>query len=137
MTGRDEQVERSMPYEQLGGAAAVTSLADRFYERVLADPALLPLFADPDEDHAGRMALFLAELLGGPDGHTRQRGGPNTMFRVHRGLRITEVQRTKWVTHMTAAMDELEMPSDLRDSMLAYFDQGSRLARATSQQPAS
>ncbi len=137
MTGPHVHGSPATPYERLGDADAVTGLADNFYARVLADPALLPLFADPDEDHAGRMALFLAELLGGPDGHTRQRGGPNAMFRVHRGLRITEVQRTKWVTHMTAAMDELEMPSDLRDSMLAYFDQGSRLARATSQQPAS
>ena len=133
MTGSQVHGSSATPYERLGGADAVTLLADNFYARVLADPALLPLFADPDEDHSGRMELFLAELLGGPDAHTRHRGGPNTMFRVHQGLRITEVQRNKWVEHMTGAMDELDMPPDLRDSLLGYFDQGSRLARATSQ----
>ena len=137
MTGSPVHGSWATPYEQLGGADVVTRLADNFYSRVLADPALLPLFADPDEDHAGRMAWFLAELLGGPDVHTRQRGGPNTMFRVHQGLRITEVQRNKWVEHMTAAMDELQMPPDLRTSLLGYFDQGSRLARATSHRPTS
>jgi len=123
------------PYGRIGGAPAVTELADAFYGRVLADPALLPLFADPTEDHAGRMALFLAELLGGPAQHTAQRGGPNTMFQVHRGLPITEVQRQKWVDHMIAAIDGLELPSDLRAGLLAYVERGSRLARATSRQP--
>jgi len=136
VTGHDDPVGRSTPYVQLGGATAVTALADRFYDRVLADPALLPLFVDPTEDHAGRMALFLAELLGGPTGHAEQRGGPNTMFRAHQGLRITEVQRQKWVDHMLAAMDEVAMPADLHASLLAYIEQGSRLARSTSQRPA-
>jgi len=136
LTGPGVQAPPPTPFEQLGGAGAVTALADRFYDRVLADPALLPLFADPTEDHAGRMALFLAELLGGPTAHTEQRGGPNTMFRVHQGLRITEVQRGKWVAHMVASIDEADMPAELRAGLLAYVEQGSRLARATSQRPA-
>ena len=123
------------PYVHLGGADAVRTLSDRFYQRVLSDPALLPLFADPTEDHAGRMALFLSEFLGGPTDHTRLRGGPPEMFRVHTGLRITEIQRAKWVAHMTAALDELLVPDDLRSGLLGYFEQGSRLARQTSQQP--
>ncbi len=123
------------PYARLGGGPAVTRLADRFYERVLADPALLPLFADPTEDHAGRMALFLAEFLGGPAEHSAQRGGPAHMFRSHQGLRITEVQRARWVAHMTAALDELIVPEDLRGQLLAYFGRGSHLARQTSQSP--
>ena len=128
-------VLEASPYDRLGGADGVRSLSESFYRRVLSDPALVPLFADPTEDHAGRMALFLAEFLGGPTDHTRLRGGPTTMFRVHMGLRITEVQRSKWVAHMTAVLDEMVVPADLRTALLGYFEQGSQLARQTSQQP--
>ena len=56
-------------YELAGGEE--DRLAGKFYAPFLADPLLLPLFRDPEEDHAGRMALFLIEVLGGPREYTR------------------------------------------------------------------
>ncbi len=46
-------------------------LAGKFDDPFLADPLLRPLFRDPEEDHAGRIALFLIEVLGGPREYTR------------------------------------------------------------------
>ena len=49
---------------------------------------------------------------------------------------MTEVQRRKEVTQMMATLDDLEMPADLRAGLRAYIEQGSRLARSTSQRTA-
>jgi len=35
--------------------------------------------------------------------------------------------------HMSAAMDELDIPDDLRSGLVDYFQRGSQLARSTSQ----
>ena len=119
-------------YDLAGGGERVTALADAFYRRVLADPLLVPLFRDPSEDHAGRMALFLTELLGGPAGHTAERGGPSRMFAAHRGLRIAEAQRARWVEHMTAAVAEVDLHPVVRDALADYVAFGSRAAMSTS-----
>ena len=102
-------MEHSM-YELAGGESGIYNLASAFYGRVLADPLMLPLFAHPDEDHVGRMALFLSENFGGPAEHTRQRGGDATMARIHVGLKISNRQRDRWIEHMRAACEEVHMP---------------------------
>jgi hemoglobin len=98
-------------YDLVGGEAGLARLASAFYRRVLADPLMLPLFVHPDEDHAGRLALFLGELFGGPPEHTRQRGGRATMARIHVGLRISNLQRERWIEHMRAACEEVSIPA--------------------------
>ena len=98
-------------YEQAGGEEGINKLASAFYRRVLADPIMLPLFERPDDDHVGRMALFLGEEFGGPAEHTRQRGGDATMARIHVGLNISNRQRDRWIEHMRAAMEEVHMPA--------------------------
>lgn len=115
-------------FHQLGGQAAVDGLAETFYRRVLADPELIPLFHDPTEDHAGRMAWWLTELFGGPRIHTERRGGFNTMVRAHVGLNITEAQRVKWLDHMLASANERKMPAPLLATYREYLETASRLA---------
>jgi hemoglobin len=105
-------------YELAGGEQGLAELASAFYRRVLTDPLMLPLFAQPDEDHAGRLALFLGELFGGPPEHTRQRGGRATMARIHVGLNITNLQRERWIEHMRAACEEVNMPA----AFMEYFE---------------
>jgi len=119
-------------HELAGGAAATDGIAARFYARTLTDPLLLPLFADPTEDHAGRMALFLAELLGGPSDHSAQRGGLPRMIGSHVGLGITEQQRQRWLDHMLAAVHEAELPQPVLDALVPYLVRGTHLARSTS-----
>jgi hemoglobin len=111
-------------YELAGGEEGISELAAAFYRRVLADPLMLPLFENPDEDHAGRMALFLGEYFGGPAEHTRLRGGDATMAHIHDGLRISNRQRDRWIEHMRAAIEEVSMPdafSDYFEPKMQYF----------------
>lgn len=105
-------------YELAGGAEGMQKLAEAFYSRVLSDPVLVPLFRDPTEDHAGRMALWLGEFFGGPYEHTKRRGGFSTVVDAHRNLNITDEQRQHWINHMHAACKELE----LSDEVMEFFD---------------
>ena len=98
-------------YELAGGDEALQNLAAAFYRRVLTDSLMLPLFENPDDDHANRMALFLGEYFGGHSEHTRQRGGDATMAHIHVGLKISNLQRERWLEHMRAAFDEVHMPA--------------------------
>ena len=111
-------------YKLAGGEAGLHDLASAFYRRVLTDPLMLPLFAHPDDDHVGRLALWLGEFFGGPAEHTRQRGGRETMARVHVGLQISNLQRDRWIEHMRAACEEVNMPTAFLDHFepqMQYF----------------
>lgn len=118
--------------DRIGGAAVATAIASHFYELVLADPLLLPLFRDASEPHADRMAWWLIELFGGEAVHTKRRGGFRTMVRAHQGLRITEAQRERWVGSMLAAVDEAALPEDARLEFARYVETVSRLAMNSS-----
>ena len=115
-------------FDLSGGAAALTALAHDFYGRVLADPLLIPLFADPTEDHAGRMADWLIEITGGPPRHSASRGGFSTMVRAHGGLGISEAQRGRWASHMMAACEETRMAPEFLGHFRKYIEGGSHLA---------
>lgn len=119
--------------DQIGGVEVVDRLAAAFYDRVLDDALLRPLFREPDEPHAQRMAWFLTELFGGDRVHTRLRGGFATMVAAHRGLKITEAQRVRWVAHMKAAAAEVGIPPGPMGEFADYLDTASRLALNGSQ----
>lgn len=120
-------------YEAVGGADALTRLADAFYRRVFADPVLLPLFSAPGApEHAERLALWFGEILDGPPEYTRRRGGFSVMINAHRGRQISEEQRGQWVAHIMSAYDEVGLPATLRETFVAYVEMGSRFARQDS-----
>ena len=62
-------------YEWLGGLPALETLTKRFYERVKTDALLAPVFARMGADHPRHVALFLAEVLGGPTTYSTEHGG--------------------------------------------------------------
>lgn len=105
-------------YELVGGAEGMQRLAAIFYRYVFDDPLMLPLFRDLNEDHVGRMALWLGEFFGGPVEHTKQRGGFRTLVAVHEDLNITEAQRDRWINYMMAACEEAGMPEEV----IAFFN---------------
>ncbi|MFI5077256.1 MAG: globin, partial [Vicinamibacteria bacterium] len=57
-------------YAWLGGQAVLDHLTTRFYERVKDDAILAPVFAHMSGDHPHHVALFLAEVLGGPTAYS-------------------------------------------------------------------
>ena len=123
------------PYDWAGGADAFERLTELFYVRVHADPLLAPLFARVGADHAHHVALWLAEVFGGPDRYTAELGGYPAMMRHHLGLGISEEQRRRWAQLIAEAADEAGLPDDpeFRSALVAYVEWGSRIGRANSQ----
>ena len=64
MTSPSERPETL--YEAVGGMDALRRLSDTFYEAVLADPLLAPVFADFTRTHIEHVAVWLAEIFDGP-----------------------------------------------------------------------
>lgn len=126
-------------YEWLGGIEALERLTAAFYAHVLEDDVVGPLFAQMDPSHPRHVAMWLAEVFGGPDRYTRERGGYHHMVSRHLGKAITEPQRRRWVELLLDAADEAGLPSDpeFRAAFLGYIEWGTRLALANSQPEAN
>ena len=60
--------------ESLGGLPALRRLSDAFYQRVLADELLAPVFAGFEQRHVEHVAIWLAEVFGGPPDFTDRLG---------------------------------------------------------------
>ncbi|WP_119730576.1 group II truncated hemoglobin [Thermomonospora amylolytica] len=126
-------------YAWAGGTEAFERLTETFYTKVLADDLVGPLFAHMDPGHPRYVAMWLAEVFGGPDRYTRERGGYHHMLTRHLGKAITEPQRRRWVSLLMDAADEVGLPSDpeFRAAFAGYIEWGTRLALANSQPDAS
>ena len=109
-------------YEAAGGAETFKTLVERFYANVASDSLLRPLY--PEEDLASateRLTLFLIQYWGGPDTYSARRGHPRLRLR-HQPFAIGQAERDAWLGHMTAAVESLDLSSDLRKQLLDYFD---------------
>ncbi|MEU8241151.1 group II truncated hemoglobin [Actinoplanes missouriensis] len=122
-------------YDWAGGAPAFERLTERFYQRVAGDELIGPLFAGMDPAHPQHVAMWLAEVFGGPERYTAERGGYAHMLAHHLGKAITEPQRRRWVSLLLDAADEVALPDDpeFRAAFLGYIEWGTRLALANSQ----
>jgi truncated hemoglobin YjbI len=78
-------------FEHAGGEDALHRLEQTFYDSVLRDPLLQPLFGAGQPQHVEHLTMFTAESFGGPDRFTRELGFAH-LIDVHRGLAITEEQ---------------------------------------------
>ena len=88
-----------------------------------------------DPEHAHYVALWLAEVFGGPPEYTERRGGYPNMMHKHLNLAITEPQRRRWVNLMMDAADEVGLPADpeFRAAFVGYIEWGTRIALDNSQ----
>ena len=122
-------------YEWAGGTDAFVRLTDAFYARVVEDDLLGPLFTRMDPKHAEHVAIWLAEVFGGPPAYTDEHGGYPFMVAKHIGMNITEPQRRRWVELIQDAADDARLPDDpeFRAAFLGYIEWGTRLARLNSQ----
>lgn len=122
-------------FDWAGGTDAFERLTQAFYRRVHADDLLAPLFGGMDRDHPRYVAMWLAEVFGGPPRYSDERGGYHHMVTKHLGKAITEPQRRRFVNLMADAADEVELPPDpeFRAAFMSYLEWGTRLAVANSQ----
>ena len=122
-----------------GGDEAFGRLTARFYDRVGQDPLLAPVFARMDPQHAAHVAMFIAEVFGGPKDYSATHGGHAGMIGRHLGRQLTEQQRRRWLDLLLDCADEVGLPTDpeFRSAIVAYLEWGSRLAVINSQPGAS
>ncbi|MDX6667201.1 MAG: hemoglobin [Solirubrobacteraceae bacterium] len=126
-------------YEWVGGGPAFERLTEAFYQRVRADEIVGPLFANMPPEHPHHVAVWLAEVFGGPKAYSEQHGGYPHMLSKHAGLALTEEQRARWAQLMGLAADDAGLPADpeFRSAFVAYIEWGTRLAVANSQPDAT
>jgi hemoglobin len=97
-------------YDHAGGEAGLHRLEQAFYDSVLRDPLLQPLFGAGQPQHVDHLTMFTAEAFGGPAGFTRDLGFTH-LIAVHRGLHITEAQRERFVELYMAVREHVEFGS--------------------------
>jgi hemoglobin len=135
MTERDEPTPTL--YEWAGGEPAIRRLMDCFYDRVERDDLLGPRFF-PDgvhEQHRAHVTTWWSEVFHGPALYTDELGGYEGMLAHHRGLAITPEERFRFVSLLSLAADDADLPDDpeFRSALMAYAEWGSRLAMHNSQ----
>ena len=121
-------------FEFAGGEEALHRLESTFYASVLADPVLQPLFGAGKPEHVEHLTSFTAESFGGPDTFSRTLGFQH-LIDVHRGLRITEDQRRRFVELYALALDREDLPADpdFRSAVMEHIEFGSHVAKQNSQ----
>jgi len=120
-------------FEFAGGEEGLHRLEQVFYDSVLRDPVLQPLFGAGRPEHVDHLTAFTAESFGGPDRFSRELGFAH-LISVHRGLNITEPQRQRFVELYMAALDKAGMPTDpaFREAVREHVEFGSRVAMQNS-----
>ena len=116
-------------FEHAGGEPALRRFLELFYAHLLADPLLQPLFGKGKPDHVDHLTAFTAESFGGPDTFSRDIGF-SRLVAVHRGLKITEEQRQRFVELHLAAADEAGLPNDppFRQALREHVEFGTLVA---------
>lgn len=117
--------DEQLLFERVDGEAFFVRLVDRFYDGVVVDPVLAPLYPPDDIDGAkARLAGFLVQFWGGPTTYSDQRGHPRLRMR-HAPFVIGEAEREAWFRHMALAVGQAveagELSEDDGARMLSYF----------------
>ena len=110
-------------YEKVGGRPTFERLVRAFYDGIRTDEVLLPMYPEqPDLEGAiQRLTGFLEQYWGGPGTYSEQRGHPRLRAR-HLPFSVNPDARDRWLLHMRAAVDSLEL-SALDDATLwDYLD---------------
>lgn len=109
---------RTTPYERIGGADAVASLVDAFYERVLADEELAPFFENADMEQLREMqGMLFSTALGGPSTYE---GRP--IAHVHQGRGIRRAHFQRFVEHLFETLDDFDLDERDKREMIARIN---------------
>jgi len=108
-------------YEQVGGHETFVRLVRAFYAGVAEDAELRALYPEEDLGPAEeRLRMFLEQYFGGPGTYSQQRGHPRLRMR-HIHYAVTPDMRDRWLRHMLAAMDTIDLPESHDAVMRDYF----------------
>jgi hemoglobin len=106
-------------YEEIGGAAAVTAVVDRFYQRLVADPSVSHYFAGKDlvRLKAHQRALVTVALGGASETYTGRLMGP-----AHAGLDITDDAFDAILAHLQAVLVDAGVAATTIGKVLAILE---------------
>lgn len=107
-TTNETQAPAGSPYAQLGGAAGVRALVNRFYALMDELPeawTVRRMHPQCLENSADSLFMFLSGWLGGPPLYMRERGHPRLRMR-HAPYRIGPTERDAWMLCMQQALQE-------------------------------
>lgn len=107
-------------FDRVGGMAFFDELAGHFYDGIVTDELLAPMYPEDLEGARQRLALFLAQYWGGPPIYSQQRGHPRLRMR-HAPFPIDEAARDAWMGHMERAVSAMPLDDADRDAMVGYF----------------
>ena len=111
------------PYERIGGAEAIRTLVQRFYQLMDELPETYGVRKLHPQDLRGseeKLYLFLSGWLGGPQLYVEQYGHP-MLRRRHLPFAIGEAERDQWLLCMKLAMDEVIPDAALRADLYGAF----------------
>jgi hemoglobin len=118
-------------YEWAGGKEALERLTRLFYDKVLKDELLYPVFKNMSSDHPKHVAHFIAEVFGGPQLYTQgDKGSHAGMVAHHIGKMLDDTKRKRWIQLFLESVDEIGMPDDpeFRSALVGYLEWGTRIA---------
>ena len=109
-------------YDDIGGHETFVALVHRFYQGVAADEPLRALYPDTElvaAEH--RLLMFLEQYWGGPTTYGDERGHPRLRMR-HHPYPVTPDMRDRWLQHMRAAVDSLELAPEHELTLWDYLE---------------
>lgn len=96
-------------FERVGGHETFDRLVRQFYQGVMSDPVLAPMYPEDDIEGAiWRLTAFLEQYWGGPHDYQEARGHPRLRMR-HQPFPINPAARQRWLHHMRSAVDQLQL----------------------------
>jgi hemoglobin len=108
-------------YDNFGGKDFFTSLVKDFYQEIINDPILKPMYPEDDLDGAiERLTLFLMQYWGGPETYSELRGHPRLRMR-HAVFPIDVAARDSWLKNMTVALDKQQITDENRTKLWNYL----------------
>jgi hemoglobin len=120
------------PNEWVGGIEKFEQLTSVFYDKVLKDPVLEPVFRHMSPEHSRHVAAFLSESFGGAKNYSQQHGDQTMMHVVgkHLNRHLTETHRKRWMELLLQSADEIGIPDDpeFRGVLVGHLEWGTRFA---------
>ena len=108
-------------FEVFGGKEFFSSLVKDFYQEIISDPILKPMYPEDDIDGAiERLTLFLMQYWGGPTTYSDQRGHPRLRMR-HAQFPIDFAARDAWLKNMKIALEKQNISDENRTKLWNYL----------------
>ena len=127
------EIDKKIPtlFEWVGDIGTFDALFARFYQKVLKDELIGPLFKDMAPEHVNHVTHFVAEVFGAGKLYSETDGGSHsTMIGKHIGKMLSEAQRQRWMSLLIETADEIGLKSDpeFRSAFVGYIEWGTRIA---------